>query len=91
MMVGAALVTKFPAEEDWWALVADPDYVESLNALAEVINDIRHDAKINEALDPEAVASAADNHHGRAVEAVQVVAERLEVPPEDLLNVLITG
>jgi len=91
MMVGAALVTKFPTDEDWWALTADLEYVESLNALAEVLNDIRQDAKVDQAMNPEAVAEAAENHYGRALEAIELVAERLEVPAEDLLNVLISA
>lgn len=91
MLVGAALVTKFPTDEAWWGLLEDPDYIESLNALADVINDIRADVNVQDALTPESVATAADNHHGRAVEAIQLVADRLEIPPEDLLTVLISA
>jgi hypothetical protein len=90
LMVGAALVAKFPTEEAWWGLLSDPEYVESLNALAEVLNDIKQDVEIDEAATPEAVATAAERHYARAAETIEVVAERLQVPTEDLLNVLIT-
>lgn len=89
MMVGAALVSRFPTEEEWWALVSEPEYIESLNALAEVLNDIRTDANVLGSQTPEDVATAADRHHVRAAEAVELVAERLSVPVEDLLAVLI--
>lgn len=91
LLVGAALVTQFPTDEDWWALTTDPEYIESLNALAEVINDIRTDTLVTDSPSPELVADAADKHHARALEAIALVAERLQVPADDLLNVLISA
>jgi hypothetical protein len=89
LLVGTALVSRFPSEEAWWGLLSDPIYVESLNALAEVINDIRQDAAVLGSNTPEEIATAAENHHLRTLEAVELIAERLEVPVEDLLNVLV--
>jgi hypothetical protein len=91
LRVGTALVTKYGDEDAWWGLVSDPDYVESLNALAEVVNDIRKDAA-NFADDPtpESVAQATSPHYDRALESIELVAERLGVPTEDLLNVLVS-
>lgn len=89
LLVGAALAEQFPTEEAWWGLVSDPEYVESLNALAEVLNDIKTDSQLLEAMTPESVAEAADKHHARAVEAIEVVADRLGVSPDDLLAVLL--
>lgn len=90
LLVSAALVSKFPTEEAWWALVSDPEYVESLNSLASIINDIRSDAAVTEGMTPESVAQAAERHHDRASEAIELVAEKLDVPTEDLLAVLIS-
>lgn len=89
LLVGAALAARFPTDEDWWDLVSEPEYVESLNALAEVLNDIKKDSQVLEAITPESVAEAADKHHTRAVEAIEVVADRLGVSPDDLLAVLL--
>jgi len=90
LLVGTALVSRFGTEEAWWDLVSDPEYVESLNALAEVLNDIRSDVTVLDSVTPEDVAEAADRHHERAIEAVQVVADKIGVPVEDLLNVLVS-
>jgi len=89
MRVGIALVTRFPEEQDWWVVISEPEYVQSLNALAEVINDVRNDPAVMESPTPESVASAADRHYERAVESIEVVADRLGVPVDDLLSVLI--
>ena len=89
LMVGAALVARFPTEESWEALVSDPEYIESLNALAEVLQDIQKDPGMIGGATEEAVAEATERHYGRAVETIDLLAERLQVPPEDLLNVLI--
>lgn len=90
MLVGMALVDKCPTEETWWGLLSDPEYIESLNALAEIINDMQVDANFFAASDtPDGTARAAENHHARAVEAVSVVADRLGIPPEDLISVLV--
>jgi hypothetical protein len=91
IIVATMLATQFPTEDAWWGLVSDPEYVECLNALAEVIADIRSDAAVAEGTTPESVAEAAERHHDRALEAIQIVAERLQVPTEDLLNVLISS
>jgi hypothetical protein len=89
LIVGAALARRFPTEDDWWGLVSDPEYIESLNALAEVVNDIKQDTQLLESVTPETVAEAADKHHARALEAVEVLAELIDVSPEDLLAVLL--
>jgi hypothetical protein len=86
LRVGMALVQRFPQEDDWWALLDDPEIIDSLNALAEVVNDMRVDTA--EATTAEEVAAGVAAHHDRAVEAVSLVAEVLGVPSEDLLAVL---
>lgn len=90
LLVGTALVSRFPTEEDWWSLMSEPDFVESLNALAEVLNDIRTDTSVLDSPTPEDIAEAAERHHARASESVEVLADRLGVPVEDLLNVLVS-
>lgn len=90
LLVGTALVAQFPTEEAWVELSTDPEYIESLNALAQVLDDIKNDTMVMGSLTPEAVAEASDKHYARAIESVLLLAERLGVPPEDLVNVLIS-
>ena len=85
VIVGVQLASKFPREEDWWALLKNEDYVGSLNSLAEIMNDVVVDS---EELTPQVVAAAASNHYNRATEAIEPVADMLEVGLEDLLAVL---
>lgn len=90
MLVGMALVDKCPTEEAWWGLLSDPEYIESLNSLAEIINDMQLDANFYASADtPDGTARAAEHHHERAIEAISVVADRLGIPPEDLISVLV--
>ena len=90
-IIGAALVAKYPTDEEWFRLVEDPIYVESLNDLAVVINEISQDSQLEDALTPETVALAASKHHGRALDSIALIADTLGVPPEDLLSVLINA
>lgn len=90
LLVGTALVSRFPEEEDWWGLTQEPEYVESVNSLAEVLSDIQADVSTDDGATPDAIAAAAERHHQRALEAVEVLAERLGVPAEDVLTVLIS-
>jgi hypothetical protein len=89
LRVGTALVSRFPQDEDWWALISQPDFVASLNTLAEVVNDIRGDTSALENPTPEGVAECAERHYSRAVEAIELVASELGVPADDLLSVLV--
>lgn len=85
VVVGLQLALKCPNDEEWWALLRDHEYVDSLNALAEVLNDVRFDAA---ELTPQEVARAASDHYGRALEALEPIADRLEVSTQDLLAVV---
>lgn len=85
VIVGISLAQKFPVDDDWWALTQDEEYVESLNALAGIMNDVVSDA---DQLTPLEVARAAGNHYERAKESVELIAEFLGVAPADLLTVL---
>jgi hypothetical protein len=91
ILVGLALATKFPSDESWWELVSSSDYIETLNSLAEIIQDISSDPAVIDQVTPESVAQASDRHYGRAIECVQVLCEQVEVSPDDLLNVLISA
>lgn len=87
-LVGMALATKFPDEEDWEALLQDPDFLDTAESLAEVVDDVRTLSAMG-GVTPEAVAEAVSQHHGRAIEAVEPLSERLGVDPNDLLSFLL--
>jgi hypothetical protein len=90
MRVALALLVRYPTEQAWTAALDDPVFVESLNAFAEVLNDIKHDTAVMvDATSPEAISDAVDRHHGRALESIEGVAEMLSLDPDDLLTVLI--
>ena len=89
--VALALVERFPDEQDWEAATRDPDFLESLTALADIVSDIRMDGIEYESATPNSVADAVTNHYGRAIESVEPIAETLGVAPSDLLSVLINA
>jgi hypothetical protein len=90
LLVGLAMARKCPTEDAWTAMIEDPDYIESMNGVAEVFADIRKDYEFGDHQTPEAVTDVAERHYGRAVESVEYVAELLEVPTEDFLAVLVS-
>jgi hypothetical protein len=90
ILVGLALATKFPSDDEWWELVSTPDYIESINSLSEVIHDISSDPAVLEQVTPESVAEASDKHYGRARECIEALCDHIEVSPDDLLNVLVS-
>ena len=85
VIVGVSLAEKFPTDAEWWALTQDEEYVASLNALAEIMNDVVTDSP---ELTPQEVAKAASNHYARAAESVELISEFLGVASSDLLTVL---
>lgn len=87
--VGVALNELAPTEDDWAELCNDPTFLEEMQAFADVIEDIRKQTAAGLDVGLAALERAGSQHHGRAIEAISVTAERLGVPPEDLLAILL--
>lgn len=86
--VGLAVAQRFPDEASWTALTKEPELLESLDALGEIIRDIQMDSVEPTA---EAISGAVTNHYDRALEAIGPVASRLGVEDADLLAVLVNA
>lgn len=89
--VGRGLAAKFPTEESWQAFLQSPIYDEVVTEFAQCVADIRDMAQLGPALSPQEVQNAVASHYPRALDAVQELAELVEVPGEDILAVLITA
>lgn len=87
--VGMALAVTYPGEDEWQAFLNAPELMETIDELAPVIADIRAAAELGTDLSPEQVQLAVEQHYGRALDAVEVLAERLGIAPADLLAVLV--
>lgn len=87
-MIGRALADKFPDEASWMDLLQDAEFMESLNEYATIIHEMRSLSLVQGGFDMEKLAQAVENHHGRALDAVIPVSERLGVSPVDLTSVL---
>lgn len=89
LLVADALARRYPTEEAWQALLNDPLFQETIRDLSEIVADLRDGGLLGLTPDPAALAAAAQQHHGRALEAVEDLAQALGVDPHDLLTVLI--
>ena len=87
--VGLSLVANFPSVDDWEAFLNDVEFRHEIEYFAEVMADIRAHAQVGNVLDLEALERLGDQHYGRALQSIELTAERLKVPPEDLLSILL--
>lgn len=85
--VGLALVEACPTEEEWEAVLADPDTHETLNELALLIEDI-HEQALDRGGSYEATVDSFAADHKRAVECLEPFCEKLGIPPDDFLNAI---
>jgi hypothetical protein len=90
-LVGKALAELCPAEDDIDEFTSDPLVLEEIEGFAEVVRDIRIATKGDPRATPETVERAVAPHFGRAMEAVGLMAERLNIPPELLIVALVTA
>lgn len=79
--VGMALSEAFPTEEAFSEYMQDPETIETLNIVSEILDEA------TESEDSE--ADALDKHRGRAIEALEPFAERIGANPDDLLVTLV--
>jgi hypothetical protein len=85
-VVGQRLAERFPMDAAWDAELDSLADSEDLQALAEVARDIR--GLVKDPSDPEQVAAVVTQHYDRALECVELVAERLGLEPRELLLTL---
>jgi len=84
--VGVALATRFPDEAAWEAEVTSEEFQETMTAFAEILDDVNTDLDATPSDDD--VATTILRHHGRGLEAVELLAEKIQVPVDDLVTVL---
>jgi hypothetical protein len=89
-IVGRALAETFPTEADWEGFTQDPNTVEELSAFADVVLDMRS-GQVSPSLTPQDVEAMAKPHLSRAMESVELMAEKLGIRTEDLIAALVTA
>lgn len=86
--VGLAMLATYPDPDEWAKAMSDPEIHQEIAAFAEVVDDIR---QLQVGIDPddlEAFERSVGAHYDRACESVILLAGRLAVDPEDLINFL---
>lgn len=89
VLVGIYLNERFPTEELFMDFLNSDETIEGLEAFAEARDDVLAVAIKQDTVTPESVAEAVTTHHPRALEAIDVLAERIGVTPEDLFSFLL--
>jgi hypothetical protein len=87
--VGIMLNENFPDEETLMNFLNSEETLEGLQAFADAKDDIAQLAVQDAELDPERLAKAIEAHQPRAVEAVDLLAERIGINPADLFSFLL--
>lgn len=92
LIVGLALAGRYETEAEWQALLASAQFVDTIEELADIVRDMRHTLpELGDLADVQQIQQAVDQHYGRALDAVGILAEELRIPGEDLLTVLVNG
>lgn len=89
-LVGRALAEVCPYEDQWEAVLRDPEFLETLATVHTIVTDVAATAVSQDRFTPDGIADVGAAHYSRGLEAVELLAERLAVDPKDLLAVLIT-
>lgn len=84
-----ALLTTFPTEESWVALLEDPTFLESVAQFQSVIQNVRTLANAGTTWDLDALALAGGTYYEAAFDAMQLTANRMGVDVNDLLIALV--
>lgn len=87
--VGIMLNENFPDEDTLMSFLNSEETLEGLQAFADAKDDIAQLAVQDAELDPKRLAKAIEAHQPRAVEAVDLLAERIGVNPADLFSFLL--
>lgn len=86
--VGVMLNERFPTEDEMMEFCNNQDTVEGLEAFAEARRSVELLA-LQGNMTQEAVSRAIEQHHPRAMEAIEVLAEQIMVNPSDLFSFLL--
>lgn len=88
-LVMRALAERFPDAASWERQMADETLHEEVAAFNAVVADVRAIAVSGGRFDLRALQQAGGAHLGRALESLQMTADRLGVTTDDLLVVLV--
>lgn len=87
--IGVVLNEQFPSEETLTAFCNDEATIETLQAFVDIQQDMIRAATTDGIPTVADLATTIKQHHGRALEAVSDLAERIGVEPEDLFSFLL--
>lgn len=87
--IGVMLNENFPDEEALAEFLNSQETIEGLQAFADARDDIASIALSGNEIDPERLARAVEAHQPLAVEAIDLLAERIGVNPADLFSFLL--
>jgi hypothetical protein len=87
--VGFALNEQFDTEESFTDFLNSAETLDGLQEFVNAERDIALLAMTDAGTDTRALADAVRQHHGRALESVDLLAEAVGVQPEDLFSFLL--
>jgi hypothetical protein len=87
-IVGKALAEKYPNEDDWLEFLDSDEFKFAVEDFSQYIADINDAVDVPNA-SPTDVAEAVSQHFLRAREAVEELAEKLDVKPEELMSIFV--
>lgn len=89
IMIGRALADHYPDEASWQTLLCGREFLELVDEIAAFVVDVRRAAAMMGNLaDVAALQAAVEEEYPRALEAVAELAAVLQVPAEDLLQIV---
>lgn len=89
VVVGVFLNERFPTEEAFMDFLNTDDTMDGLQAFVDAREDILSIAVQQGTLTPDALVAAVSEHHPRALEAIDLLAEQIGVQPQDLFSFLL--
>lgn len=89
VVVGVMLNERFPTEEAFMDFLNTEETLEGLQAFSDARDDVIALAVQQGTVTSDAVISAVSQHHPRALEAIDVLAARIGVTPQDLFSFLL--
>lgn len=88
-IVGQALAQQFPEEEAWGGFLNSDEFVMSVDEFAHCVAEMRDSQRLAEAAhSPQALQEAVESHFWRARTAVEDLAKRLGIAPEELVTLM---
>lgn len=86
-IVGAALASKFPTEDEWQEAITDQEFIDAIAYTMEARREIVAEAEESKVETVEELQQILEPHYDRMLGGLEDLAEELDVSVEDLLYI----